>query len=406
MFHVAYVVTHPIQYQAPLLKYLACTNEINVQVFYLSDFSLQQHYEEAFDHKFRFDVGLTEGYEWKVLPQIFGRPSQPSRPWLPMRELISSLRSVKFDAVWVHGWGHLGLVQAVDAARRLGLPVLLRGESTPEPHSQSVLRHHLSARLHRWLFHRVSAFLAIGSRNREYYRQHGVNDERVFSVPYAVDNDYFQSRSMNARGQRENLRQSLSLLPGRPVVLFAAKFIDAKAPDELLAAFKLVCHRAAKNSRPYLLFVGDGPLRRQLEEQARPLDDAVRFLGFRNQSELPALYDLCDLFVLPSSFEPWGLVVNEAMNAARPIIVSDRVGAAADLVENGKNGFVYPSGNVAELAAAMTHTLESANLRDQMGRASRKRIAAWNFSADRAGLLAALNQVTQLNYRQEKAFGG
>ena len=396
MFRVAYVVTHPIQYQAPLLRYLAASKQIDVQVFYLSDFSLREHFEAAFDHRFRFDVALTEGYEWKVLPQLLSR-SRRLRPWLPVRALSASLRSAAFDAVWVHGWGHLGLLQAVQAARTLGVPVLLRGESTPDYRSQARWRRHVGARFHRWLFHRVAAFLAIGSRNREYYRLHGIDDERIFSVPYAVDNEFFHSRSMQARTQRDQLRHSLGLAPGRPVIMFAAKFIDAKAPDELLAAFKLVWQRAAKNSQPYLLFVGDGPRFGALQEQARSLGDAVRFLGFRNQSELPALYDLCDLFVLPSRFEPWGLVVNEAMNAAKPIVVSDRVGAAPDLVENGVNGFIYRSGNVTELADALERILASESLRARMGEQSLRRIGAWNFAADQRGLLTALTSVCRPN---------
>ena len=396
MFHVAYVVTHPIQYQAPLLKHLAASKQIDVQVFYLSDFSLHEHFEAAFDHQFRFDVALAEGYQWKVLPQLLNR-SRRLRPWLPTRALTASLCSAPFDAVWVHGWGHLGLLQAVQAARRLGVPVLLRGESTPDSRSQVSWRSPVSTRFHRWLFQRVAAFLAIGSLNREYYRLHGISDERIFSVPYAVDNEFFHSRSMKARAQRDSLRHSLGLAPGRPLVLFAAKFIDAKAPDELLAAFKLVWQRAVKNSQPYLLLVGDGPRRGALQERARALGDAVRFLGFRNQSELPALYDLCDLFVLPSRFEPWGLVVNEAMNAAKPIIVSDRVGAAPDLVRQGENGFIYPSGNSIELAAAMERLLAEEDLRTRMGEQSLRRISAWNFAADQRGLLAALASVCRPN---------
>jgi glycosyltransferase involved in cell wall biosynthesis len=177
------------------------------------------------------------------------------------------------------------------------------------------------------------------------------------------------------------------------VILFAAKFTKVKAPEELLAAFTLLHRGWSGDAAPYLVFVGDGPLRSQLEEQARPLGDAVRFPGFRNQSELPALYDLCDVFVLPSRFEPWGLVVNEVMNAGRPVIVSDRVGAAPDLVEDGANGFIYPSGDVAALASRLRQIVESPSLRAKMGERSLKRIASWDFEADQRGLMEALSAV-------------
>jgi glycosyltransferase involved in cell wall biosynthesis len=393
MFRLSYIVTHPIQYQAPLLRHLARSNEIDLEVFYLSDFSLHAHYEQAFNHTFKWDVALTDGYAWEILPRLFLGSSRPLRPLWPVGALRQRLRQGRFDAVWVHGWGHIALCQAVREAAALGLPVLLRGESLPNIQQRYTLRQKIRNAFCRRLFERVAGFLCIGARNRDFYTQFGVEKDRLFSMPYAVDNTFFQSLCAAARPQRESFRGSLGLRPGRPVILFAAKFTTVKAPEELLSAFIQAYSGFGANSAPYLLFVGDGPLRCSLEESARPLGDAVRFLGFRNQSELPALYDLCDVFALPSRFEPWGLVVNEAMNAGRPVIVSDRVGAAADLVEDGVNGFVYPSGDVDALASRLRRILESPALLARMGERSLERITSWDFEADRRGLVEALSAV-------------
>jgi len=162
----------------------------------------------------------------------------------------------------------------------------------------------------------------------------------------------------------------------------------------LLSAF-LKVSGLNESKRPYLLFVGDGPLRAQLETQAGELcGKDVRFLGFRNQTELPALYDLCDLFVLPSRFEPWGLVVNEVMNAGRPVIVSDQVGARPDLIRQGENGWSFPAGDVPALTGCIHKALSDANLRE-MGVISKKIVQAWDFEADIAGLKKALTFVTR-----------
>lgn len=407
-FRLAYIVTHPIQYQAPLLKYLAQSGAIDLQVYFLSDFSLHDHYEPAFNRTFKWDSALTDGYPWEVLPRKFMGPSMPLRRWLPLAGLRRRLRAGNFDALWVHGWAHIGLCQAIEAAAANRIPVLFRGESSLTAHRENDLRSRARRLFYQnWLLPRVAGFLTIGTRNREFYQHHGVDESQLFDMPYAVDNVLFQRRCAQARPQREALRAELGLAPGRPVILFAGKLINVKAPQELLAALTLARKNLPQDAAaPYLLFAGDGPLRSTLEAAARPLGDAVRFVGFRNQSELPALYDLCDLFVLPSRFEPWGLVVNEAMNAARPIVVSDRVGAAADLVADGENGFVYSSGDVAALAAVLTRLVESANLRNKMGAASLARISKWNFAADRNGLLAALATVTQRRHGAEKAFGG
>jgi glycosyltransferase involved in cell wall biosynthesis len=395
-FRVAYFVTHPIQYQAPLLRYLAQAGGIEIEVFFLSDFSLGDHFERAFEKTFKWDIGLADGYRWEVWPRSWSRSIAPKGRWWPLAGLRARLRAGRFDAVWVHGWGNLVLCQVIDAARALHLPVLLRGESAAPFDRGGHLRGRLRGPFYRhWLLPRAAAFLAIGSRNQDFYRELGVGEERLFAMPYAVDNAFFQSRSAAATPARESLRQALGLAPDRPVILFVGKLIPAKAPEELLRAFARAHRRFRADRAPYLLYVGDGPLRATLEREAPSLAQSIRFLGFRNQTELPALYDLCDLFVCPSRFEPWGLVVNEAMNAARPVIVSDHVGASEDLVVDGVNGFVYRSGDVAELEVRLLQLLQSRHLRARMGERSIKRITAWDFAADRRGLLAALRWVCQ-----------
>jgi glycosyltransferase involved in cell wall biosynthesis len=116
----------------------------------------------------------------------------------------------------------------------------------------------------------------------------------------------------------------------------------------------------------------------------------VRLLGFQSQQKLAALYDLCDLFVLPSAHETWGLVVNEVMNAGRPVIASDRVGAARDLVREGVNGFVYPFGDIAGLAERLREALGDPQRLAAMGTESRRIIDGWDFRQNLAGLKAAL----------------
>lgn len=401
MFRIAYVVTHPIQYQAPLLRYLCNSQELRVKTFFLSDFSFHEHYEDDFRQQFQWDVPLTSGYEWEVLPKYFDRFFSRSSALLPVRNLFARFNSGGFDCVWIHGWGQVGLVQAVKAARSARLPILLRGESTLGEVRGRQLRSRVGATLRQWLFRQASGFLYIGSENRAFYRQAGVPDERLFPVPYAVDNEFFQERARDAHRSREAYRQSLGLKPERPIVLFAAKFTKVKAPDELLHAFKIVWTETPEQGKPYLLFVGDGPLRPKLEDESNGFGGAIRFLGFRNQTELPALYDLCDVFVLPSRFEPWGLVVNEVMNAGKPIIVSDRVGAVADLVRDGVNGFVYSSGDPSRLAERLRLLLDSTELRNRMGIESSKRIETWNFEADRQGLLEALGAICSPPYSEK-----
>jgi glycosyltransferase involved in cell wall biosynthesis len=247
------------------------------------------------------------------------------------------------------------------------------------------------------LFRLIDGFLAIGTLNREYYVHYGVPHHKIFMMPYAVDNAFFQNRAREARMCREQLRAELGLEPGRPVILYASKLQRRKRPGDLLEAYVKLSPNGTMEPRPYLLFVGDGEERHRLEQRVRGLGwRSILFLGFKNQSELPRYYDLCDVFVLPSEREQWGLVVNEAMNAARPVVVSDQVGCAPDLVRDGLNGFVFPVGDVAALAERLRRLTEEPELARQMGEESLRIIEKWSFDADIAGLLEALDRVTKV----------
>jgi glycosyltransferase involved in cell wall biosynthesis len=142
------------------------------------------------------------------------------------------------------------------------------------------------------------------------------------------------------------------------------------------------------------LFIGDGVERVKLEARVRRLSlSGVKFLGFKGQTELPQYYDLCDVFVLPSERDAWGLVVNEVMNAGKPVVVSDQVGAGPDLVLDGKNGFVTPVGDIHMLTDRLMRLTTDRELARRMGEESFRRVNQWNFESDLQGLLEALGKV-------------
>jgi glycosyltransferase involved in cell wall biosynthesis len=214
-------------------------------------------------------------------------------------------------------------------------------------------------------------------------------------MPYAVDNAYFQRKSEEAKASRAQLIEELKMEEGRPVILFASKLQQRKNCGDLLEAYQRFTAKAGDGLKPYLVIVGDGEERAVLEQRAREqgLSD-VRFCGFRNQSELPRFFDLCSVFVLPSRHEPWGLIVNEVMNARRPVILSDDVGCQPDLVTDGVEGFVYPVGDVGALAEALRRTFASPETAAQMGERAFERISRWGFEEDVAALRRTIAYVT------------
>jgi glycosyltransferase involved in cell wall biosynthesis len=392
-YRLACLVSHPIQYQAPLFRYLAARPGIELTVFFLSDLSVHAYRDSGFGVSVKWDVPLLDGYRHEFLPRV-GSGSGLSfwRPWT--FGLRARLRRGQFDALWVHGYAHRGCLAGIAAAKSLGIPVMLRGESNLLSETDDALKLGVKRIAMPALLRTIDGLLAIGRLNREYYLHYGVEAGRIFPMPYAVDNEFFRTAAERARPSREALRADLGLKPERAVILFASKMQPHKRAADLLEAYARMSADGVVEPAAYLVFAGDGEERGNLERRARELKwDSIRFIGFRNQSELPALYDLCDVFVLPSDHEPWGLVVNEAMNAGKPVIVSDRVGAGPDLIDDGINGFVYPVGDVAALANRLRLTVESRENRAAMDSRALEKIARLDFAADRDGLLAALDSI-------------
>jgi glycosyltransferase involved in cell wall biosynthesis len=393
---LAYLVTHPIQYQAPLLRRIAADPDIHLSVMFGSDFSVRSHVDAGFGQKVEYDVPLLDGYESRFLP-LRGMPlpsgSDPDfwRPW--SAGLNRALSEIKPDALWVHGYHRATNLEAMLLARLRGIPVLLRDEATLISAARSAPKRLIKQAALRTVDKMTSAFLAIGSLNHAFWRSYGVPESKLFDMPYAVDNSFFQNRIAAAAEGGEAARKALDLEPGRPVILFVGKLIDRKRPLDLLRAYAKVANEPALRS-PYLLVAGSGPLMPQLEQEAKGLP-GVRLLGFQNQTQLAGLYGLTDLFVLPSERESWGLVVNEAMNAGVAVIASDRIGAAADLVQAGVNGFTYPVGDAEALSVCLRTTLGNPQRLKAMGAASKSLIDRWGFDEDIAGLKAALAYVVK-----------
>lgn len=392
---LAYLVTHPIPYQAPLLRMVAAEPDIDLTVFFGTDFSARPFTAGEFGREIRWDTPLLEGYRYEVLPQAFAPPPGRLPPldfWRPLNYGLAR-RLDGFDALWVHGYAHWFHWTAMAAAKRHGLKVLLRDEATAISAERGALKQTAKRAFFAGLSRMVDAFLTIGTLNRRYYREHGIGDDRLFDMPYAVDNAHFERGAAEAATHRERTRAEFALERGRPILLFAAKLIERKRPELLLEAFARI-HDDPALQYPYLLFAGDGPLRGRLEARAKEIaPGAVRFLGFQSQGELPRCYDLCDAFVLPSVQESWGLVVNEVMCAGRAVVVSDRVGSGADLVRPGQNGAIFRTDDLDDLTRVLRGILTDPQHLSAMGHKSLDIIRRWSFAEDVAGLRRALRTV-------------
>jgi glycosyltransferase involved in cell wall biosynthesis len=392
---LAYLVSHPIQYQAPLLRLLAQQPDIDLTVLFASDFSVRGYLDPGFGVEVAWDVPLLDGYTSEFLPALYKNGTATIS-----RGIYRRLQHGHFDALWLHGYASINALHAMLAAKALGIPVMLRAEGWLGDRHRAAWKLAAKSLFFRALRPFVSAVLPIGRLNADYW-SHYLPATPQFPVPYAVDNAWFAARAEAATPHLATLRNSLGIPPDRPTILFASKLQPRKHADHLIQAFAALLRETSATSgssavsfasRPCLVIVGEGEERQRLEAQAAALNltDDIRFAGFRNQTELPAFFRLASVFVLPSRHEPWGLIVNEAMACGCPVIVSTDVGSHANLIKDGVEGFVYPVGNISALTSAFHRIFATPTTAATMGAAAKARMETWTFTEDIQGLRSAL----------------
>ncbi|MCM8543262.1 MAG: glycosyltransferase family 4 protein [Lentisphaeraceae bacterium] len=298
-------------------------------------------------------------------------------PQVNLRDLKKKLLGSKWDAVWFHGYINKALLYGMWLCKCEKIPFFFRAESNLTCTSTGFVKD----RLIKWIVNKAAALLWVSSDNKDYYKFYGADDNKLFFTPYAVDNDFFQSKA--CKKSHEKI-----------IILYASKFIPRKNAPLLLEAYLEA--RKNKKQDSELWFVGDGEdrgkLKSILEKNAR---DDIKLLGFKNQTELPEIFSQCDVFVLPSNKEPFGLVINEIMNMGKAVISTNEVAAARDLIENEKNGWIVEAGSKSELTRVLQKVLSGEYDLQRMGERSIAKISTWSFKEDVQGIFNALESLSK-----------
>jgi glycosyltransferase involved in cell wall biosynthesis len=364
-FRVLAIASHPVQYMAPLFRRMAAEPALDLEVAYCSlRGAAAAGYDPDFQTAVQWDVPLLDGYRWSEVPN---QGSGDESFWgLRNPGLAKLIAARKFDAVLCYlGYRCVSFWIARRAARAAGAAFLF-GTDAHSLAPRDAQGWKIWAKKLFWplLFRQADQIFVPSSGTLQMMEGLGIARERITLTPYAVDNAWWKARS--AEVDRAAVRAGWQAGPETPVILFCAKLAPWKRPMDLLLAFA-----EASIAGATLVYAGDGSERKRLEQEAarRGIQSSVRFLGFVNQSELPALYTAADLMVLPSDYEPFAVVVNEAMCCGCPVIVSDQVGAARDLVAPVRPEFVFPAGNVAALVRTLQLALAD---REMLGETARR----------------------------------
>lgn len=364
---------------------------LHLRVFYLWDTENQPKHDPGFGRRVNWDVPLRNGYESEFVPNISSRPGTDRFFGMRNPEILKRLKSWRPDAALLIGYRYPTFLELIFTPRRLRrFPLIFRGDSHRLAASQSSKwKGESRKRGISQIYKRFAAILYVGKANREYFRLHGVPDEKLFFAPHAVDNERFLNSAQEAVAEAWLWRDKLGIPSSHALILFAGKLEEKKRPLDLLAAFKRL-----NQSEVSLLLVGNGPLEAQLRSQASAIPN-VYFAPFQNQSQMPRTYAACDLFVLPSygPEESWGLAINEALCLEKPVVVSSHVGCGPDLVRSAENGLVFEAGGVGALTSALKEALSDRNRLHGWGEKGREIVQGYDYAHATNGLMEALSYI-------------
>jgi len=386
-YRVLYVLGHPVQYFSPVLRLLAQHPRLDVTTAYCRLHGAKAAHDPEFGATVQWDVPVLDGYSWLEVPN---KGTNSEGFWgLYNPNLWKLVRTGNFDAVvCITGYIRASFWIAWFASK-LSRSAFLFGTDTTtlRPRDGSPWKVPVKRVFWPLLYRLATQVTAPSSGTRALMLSLGVPDDRITIVPNVVDNAWWTTQSAGV--DRAAVRASWGAGPDTSVILFCGKLQPWKRPVDLLHAFA-----QAKLPDTLLVFAGEGAQREFLEQESQRLEvsDRVRFLGFANQSQLPAIYTAADLHVLPSEYEPFGMVINEAMLCGCVTAASDQVGAITDLLLPVDRSLVFKCGNVSALSSLLTRVLSDRPALDALRQKALHRMQSWSPRDYAASILSALDR--------------
>jgi glycosyltransferase involved in cell wall biosynthesis len=386
---LAIIISHPIQYYAPVFKLLGQKCELKV-LYSLGDNVENGSYDTGFKQNIKWDINLLDGYQYEFLNNTAKKSGSHHFKGIINPNIIQSINSFNPDAILVYGWSYQSHLKVLRHFKGK-TPIWFRGDSHLLDSKPKLIKLARKALL-TWVYSHIDKAFYVGTANKAYYKSFGLKQHQLLFAPHATDNDRFGTDRFD---EAQILRNKLGIINGEILILFAGKLVRKKSPDRLLKAF---LELNLNNS--HLLIVGNGELEENLRRTAFPQaqveteNKRVHFMDFQNQSVMPVIYQACDLFVLPSQgpSETWGLAVNEAMASGKAALVSDKVGCAVDLVKAGINGEIFQANNMIDLKNKLSGLVRSKIKLIKIGQNNRKLIQNWSFEIQAKQILNLLNE--------------
>lgn len=369
----------------PVFKLLA--RKCSLKVFYTwGEDGAKAKYDPAFKQTITWDIPLLKGYQYEFIANHAKHPGSHHYRGINNSDLNIKIESFSPDAILVYGWAyksHLAALRYFNGK----IPIWFRGDSNLLDRETGI-KSFIKGFFLKWIYQHTQKAFYVGTANKAYFEEFGLKSKQLIFAPHAIDNQRF---SEDRNEEASWLRVKLSVNLSDQLILFAGKLENKKNPMLLLQAFSEL-----NLDGVHLLFVGNGELEEQLKASVSTTLSMtnVHFLGFQNQTQMPVVYQACDLFVLPSQGpgETWGLAVNEAMASGKAVLVSDKVGSAKDLVRPDRNGNIFKSNDLKDLKSKLSTLLSDHIKLKQMGLKSKQIIKNWSFEVQVKVFIDTLNE--------------
>jgi glycosyltransferase involved in cell wall biosynthesis len=380
VIRVGYVAGEPNPYRAPHLDRIAAHPEIDLTVIYAAptvqrrEWALELKHNPVILRGPGLPVSRILHHDYPLTPQIW--------------KLLSRER---FDVLVIGGWSLLATQLAIVWARMHGVPYLLISENhLGEPRPRWVQR--AKGLVLPRIVPQAKGHLVTGRLAREHQLHYGADPDSITVFPNTIDVEQHGRSIDELRAHGSEIRARLGVPADAVVVTHVGRLMDLKAVDEVIDA---TAHARPRTDRLlHLVIAGNGPLRGSLERRAVELDLPATFTGFLSGTELLEVYAVSDIFALLSRREPWGVVVNEAAAAGLPLVLTDRVGAAADLLVPGENGELVRSRDVDGQAEAIASLANDDDRRERFGRRSRELVRSWGYEPSVESFVEAVKRAT------------
>ena len=373
MKKLAIITTHPIQYNAPLFKLLSKRGIIKIKIFYTWGQSRKELYDPGFSIVRSWDIPLLDGYDFEFINNISQDPGSDKYFGIINPTIISKIKGFHPDAILVFGWNFKSHLKIMRSFKGL-IPVYFRGDSTLlDEQNSPFLRRLIRSIMLIWVYRFIDKALFVGIANKKYFLRHMVKKSQLVYAPHAIDNERFMNTD-DIEFNIAEIRKKYNLIENNFIFLFSGKLENKKNISLLISSFLNIANLNAR-----LLIVGNGPEESELKKLAM-YDNRIIFMDFQNQTKMPTIYRLANVFVLPSKGpgETWGLSINESMACGIPVIVSDKVGCAEDLVST-ETGWIFPSGNSYLLTKILKKAFSQSEMIYKMGKNAQENIKKFNF---------------------------